>query len=81
METEKNTAKTNMERIYIPPAKHGEEETLTVGINGKLWRIPKGKESEVPDFVAAEIRRSWKAEADWEKTRKKKLYESQKPNM
>lgn len=44
----------------VRPTKGGEREdpNLFVGINGTTYLVPKGKVSEVPDFVAAEIARS-----------------------
>ena len=62
-------------KLFIPAARGKEEQTLTVGVNGKIYRIPKGTEQELPAAVAAEIKRSWAAEAAFEKTRRKKLDE------
>lgn len=47
--------------IFIPRAGVNEEPMLTVGINGVMYRLPRGKTSNVPKFVADEIRRSWEA--------------------
>lgn len=49
-------------KITVPRARKGEPEDLFVGINGVNYLIPKGKAVEVPDFVAAEVRRSQAAE-------------------
>lgn len=47
--------------IFIPRAGVNEEPVLTVGINGVMYRLPRGKTSNVPKFVADEIKRSWEA--------------------
>lgn len=47
--------------IFIPRAGVNEEPVLTVGINGVMYRLPRGKASNVPKFVADEIKRSWEA--------------------
>lgn len=62
-ETTKSTEKKEeREDITIPRAQANEDPNLIVGINGKIWVLPKGKTSNVPSFVADEIRRSWRAE-------------------
>lgn len=48
--------------IFIPRGQANDETNLLVSINGVNYLLPKGKKSEVPDFVAAEIRRSWEAQ-------------------
>ena len=46
-------------KIFVPrAASNREDPNLFVGINGVNYLIPKGKSSEVPDFVAEEIRRA-----------------------
>lgn len=46
-------------KIFVPrAASNREDPNLFVGINGVNYLIPKGKTSEVPDFVAEEIRRA-----------------------
>ena len=59
-------AKETREEIFIPRALDGEERTLFVSVNGKNYLLPKGKTSKVPPEVAAEIRRSWAAQAAWD---------------
>ena len=46
------------EEIFIPRALDGEERSLFVSVNGKNYLLPKGKTSNVPQEVAAEIRRA-----------------------
>ena len=46
------------ETILIPRGSAGEDPNFYVGLNGKNYVLPKGKQSE----VAAEIRRAWKAQ-------------------
>lgn len=56
------TAKT--ETVYFKrPASDRDEQNVFVGINGINYLIPKGQRTEVPDFVAEELRRSEEAEA------------------
>ena len=46
-------------KIFVPrAASNREDPNLFVGINGVNYLIPKGKTSEVPDFVAEEIKRA-----------------------
>ena len=64
------------EKIFIPRAAHsGDDHNFTVCFNGKLYILPRGKESEVPAEVAAEIRRSWRAADRFDDTRARKLEE------
>lgn len=43
--------------VHIPRAS-GEDQNLVVGLNGKLWIIPRGKTSEVPKPVYDIIKQS-----------------------
>ena len=54
----KTEVKEGYVKINIPRGGQKEEPNLFVAINGKAYLIPKGKTSEVPDFVAKEIYRS-----------------------
>ena len=36
----------------------GEEDEVTVGVNGKMWKVKRGEEVEVPRCVAVVIRNS-----------------------
>lgn len=47
--------------IHIPRGGDREDPNLFVGINGVNYLIPRGKKSEVPKEVAAEIERAAKA--------------------
>ena len=58
-ETAPQETKPKREKIFVPrAASNREDPNLFVGINGVNYLIPKGKSSEVPDFVAEEIRRA-----------------------
>ena len=48
----------NRVKIKLPRAKGSEPKELYVAVNGVNYLVPKGKEVEVPEFVAEEIRRS-----------------------
>jgi hypothetical protein len=49
-------------KITLPKARGSEPKELLVGINGVNYLIPKGKQVEVPDFVAEEVKRAQAAE-------------------
>lgn len=57
-------AKEALEEITIPRGYANEEPNLFVSVNGVNYLLPRGKKSKVPTHVAAEIRRSWKAQED-----------------
>lgn len=48
----------NMVDVFVPRETGDTDPNLVIGINGKLWLLPKGKTSTVPDFVAYEYKRS-----------------------
>lgn len=49
------------EEIMIPRGIANDDPNLFVSVNGVNYLLPRGKRSNVPKFVADEIRRSWKA--------------------
>lgn len=53
---EKNEAKKV--KIRLDRARGSEPKELYVAVNGVNYLVPKGKEVEVPEFVAEEIKRS-----------------------
>ena len=55
-------AKETLEEITIPRGYANEEPNLFVSVNGVNYLLPRGKKSKVPKHVAAEIRRSQKAQ-------------------
>lgn len=72
MATEKNemveqSAPEKVE-LYIPRANYGEDPNFVIGINGKLYLLPRGKTSMVPPEVKAEYDRSLKAQNKMDKT-------------
>ena len=46
----KNSMK--MVKVLIPRGRKNEENFVIVSVNGRSWKIMKGVEVEVPDFVA-----------------------------
>ena len=54
------------EEIFSPRALDGEERSLFVSVNGVNYLLPKGKTSRVPEAVAQEVRRSWRAQNAWD---------------
>ncbi len=63
--TTKTTNTTNTESredIFIPKGTSREDPNLFVSVNGRNFLLPKGKTSNVPSYVAKEIRRAWAAQ-------------------
>jgi predicted aconitase with swiveling domain len=56
-----------------------EDPNLFVSVNGKNFLLPKGKTSNVPSYVAAEIRRAWAAEAKGEENKDELLSKGKEP--
>ena len=62
-ETTKTTVNKEVrEDIFIPRGANNEDPNLFVSINGKNFLLPRGKTSNVPSYVADEIKRSFKAQ-------------------
>lgn len=66
------------EDIFIPRGAANDDPNLYVSINGVNYVLPKGKTSNVPKFVADEIRRSWKAQEIFDQHREAMLEASKK---
>lgn len=49
--------------VFIPKGSANEEPNLFVGINGVNYLLPKGRTSQVPRRVAAEVELSLKAQS------------------
>ena len=60
---EVKTEEVKTEDIFVPKGYVNEEPNLLISINGKNWVLPRGKTSTVPYYVAAEFRRSLRAQA------------------
>lgn len=48
--------------IYVPRGYANDEPNLTIGVNGVMYLLPKGKKSKVPKCVAEEFYRSQEAQ-------------------
>lgn len=48
-------------KIFVPRGASNEDPNLFISVNGVNYLLPRGKESAVPEVVAAEYRRSLKA--------------------
>ena len=60
---ETNATKTaKLVEVYIPKGAANDDPNLFVGHNGVNYILPRGKTSKVPAAVAAEIKRSTKAQ-------------------
>ena len=44
--------KENMVSIFLPRGRKNEENFVIVSVNGRSWKIMKGVEVQVPEFVA-----------------------------
>lgn len=53
-EAERQHFRKMRELVAVTPAppRMGEDPNYPIGINGKLWLLPKGKTSQVPRYVA-----------------------------
>lgn len=61
--TTKTTAKKEeREDIFIPRGAANEDPNLFVSVNGKNFLLPKGKTSNVPSYVAEEVKRAFAAQ-------------------
>ena len=60
-------AKEEKVEIFIPKGYANDEPNLLVGVNGKMFLLPKGQKSVVPKYIADEIHRSWAAETTMDK--------------
>ena len=40
-----------MKTIVLPRATAGEDKSVYVGVNGRTWKVPRGKPVEVPECV------------------------------
>lgn len=54
--------KENWVKVTVPRGFANEEPMLMVGINGKNYLLPRGKESLVPPAVAMEVKRALAAQ-------------------
>lgn len=74
-------AETTVKRVKVtlPRAKSNEPKELWVAVNGVEYLIPKGKQVEIPDFVAEEIKRADAAAAFQDEERARMLEAGKKP--
>jgi hypothetical protein len=75
----KTTKTEDREDIFIPRAGSMEDPNLFVGINGRNFILPKGQTSNVPKYVADEIRRAWAAQAKGEENKDELLSKGKEP--
>ena len=54
-------AKEKMVKVFVDRIPGDSDPNMVIGVNGKLWLLPKGRESEVPESVAYEYERSLRA--------------------
>lgn len=52
------TAKDKRVEIFVPRGYANDEPNLLISVNGVNYLLPKGKTSEVPEFIAEEFYRS-----------------------
>lgn len=68
-------------KVFIDRGASHEDPNFFVSVNGKNFILPKGQESEVPEYVAEEIYRSRRAEARYNKTREAELKKAQENKL
>lgn len=71
--------KQDREEIFIPKGYANDDPNLFVSVNGKNYLLPKGKTSSVPAHVAAEIKRSLKAQEIQDENAEKLLEKAKQP--
>ena len=80
MAEKKITTETeSREDIFIPRGMSNEDPNLFVSVNGKNFLLPKGKTSNVPSYIAAEIRRAYAAQAHGDEKNDELLAKAQEP--
>lgn len=57
--TKASAPKQKMVKIKLPRAAYGEENFITASLNGEVFKIMKGVEVEVPDYIAEIIQNSF----------------------
>ena len=65
--TAPETPKNGLVEVYVERGSALDEPNLVVGINGQNYVLPRGKSTLVPPHVAAEVNRSRKAQAIWDR--------------
>lgn len=55
------TENTEYVELFIPKGYLNDDPNILIGINGKLYILPKGKTSKVPTYVKEEYERSLRA--------------------
>lgn len=60
------SAKEKRVDVFVPRGHAGEEPFEIVGVNGVLYKLPKGKTSSVPECVAKEYYRAQNAMANYD---------------
>ena len=68
----KNNAEKRVE-VFVPKGYANDDPNLFISVNGVNYLLPRGKKSEVPDFVAAEYYRSMEAQNKLDETVDKML--------
>jgi uncharacterized membrane-anchored protein len=68
-------------KVFIDRGASHEDPNHYVSVNGKNFILPRGQESEVPEYVAEEIYRSRRAEARYNKTREAELKKAQENKL
>ena len=78
--TQATATQTKVKRVKItvPKGYANDEPNLLISVNGVNYLLPKGKTSEVPDFIAEEFYRSQKAQEALDNRVDKMLEEASK---
>ena len=62
-----HTALRKYVKMYVPPARPGEEQSIYVGVNGHGTLVPRGKTVSLPKYVADHLQHVLRAEEKYER--------------
>ena len=65
--------------LYVPRGYSSDDQNLIIGINGKLYVLPRGETSKVPPEVKEEYERSQRAQIAFDKKSAELLKKANKP--
>ena len=77
--TTTSTKQADYVDLYVPRGYSGDDHNLIIGINGKLYVLPRGETSKVPPEVKEEYERSQRAQSAFDKKSEELLKKANKP--
>lgn len=75
------TTKKTDERVelFVPKGAANDEPYIIIGVNGKNYKLPRGKKSMVPPYIKAEYDRSMAAQENYDATVEELLKKANEP--